>query len=460
MARLARLITSAAMALFGATVSAAAQDADPGTDLRSAARDSYIFTYPLVMMYRTMSLQAIDAASPSYAGGMGEWLHLGVATPADTDIVTPNNDTPYSYAWVDLRAEPWVLTLPAIEADRFYTSQWDDLWGYVLDNAGSVNDGNDGVAVLLAGPTWEGPMPAGVDRVVRGESWFLGTLTRTQLLGEGGMAAVRDIQARYALRPLSAYLGEPAPPPAAPVDWLPWQEGAETRTAYWDYVARLLPLIHPRPEDAAAYARLEILGLARGAPFERAALPPQVQAALADGIADGRALLAAEAAALTDGTKLFGPREAVGRNYLDRALGVYVGIFGNTKDISVYLNRVVDAAGAPLDASAASYEMTFAPGTLPPVDYFWSMTMYRMPERLLVENPIDRYSIGSATPGLTWGEDGSLTLYISADSPGAEREANWLPAPNGPFWMVLRNYGPGESILNRRYEVPPVRVVE
>ena len=104
--------------------------------------------------------------------------------------------------------------------------------------------------------------------------------------------------------------------------------------------------------------------------------------------------------------------------------------------------------------------MTFPPGALPPVDFFWSMTMYRMPERLLVENPIRRYSIGSATPGLTYAEDGSLTLYISADSPGAEREANWLPAPEGPFWMVMRNYGPGDSILDRSYELPPVRVTE
>ena len=456
MARLSATIACAGMTLLGATASAQESDAD----LRSAARDSYIFTYPLVMMYRTMYLQAVDRSSPSFGGGMGEWLHLGVATPADTDIVTPHNDTPYSYAWVDLRAEPWVLTLPRIEADRFYTSQWDDLWGYVLDNAGSVNDGNGGVSVLLAGPTWNGALPEGVDRIIRGESWFLGTLTRTQLVGDGGMDAVQDIQARYVLEPLSAFLDEGASPPAASVDWLPWQEGDETRPVYWDHVARLLPLIEPRPEDAGSYAKLETLGITRGAVVDRAALPPIVQDALAQGIADGRALLAQEATALTDGTKLFGPRETVGQNYLDRALGVFVGIFGNTKDISVYLNRVVDETGAPLDGSETSYEMTFPPGALPPVDFFWSMTMYRMPERLLVENPIRRYSIGSATPGLTYAEDGSLTLYISADSPGAEREANWLPAPEGPFWMVMRNYGPGDSILDRSYELPPVRVTE
>ncbi len=119
---------------------------------KAIAKEAYIFTYPLVMYYRTMHMQAIDTSSSSYSGGFGKWLNLGTATPQDTDIVTPNNDTPYSYAWVDLRAEPWVLTIPKVDKARFYTSQWDDLWGFVLDNVGSVNDGNDGVSVLLASP--------------------------------------------------------------------------------------------------------------------------------------------------------------------------------------------------------------------------------------------------------------------------------------------------------------------
>jgi hypothetical protein len=102
-------------------------------EARAIAKEAYIFNYPLVMMYRTMYLQAIDTASKSYSGGFGSWLHLGTSSPRDTDIVSPNNDSPYSYAWVDLRAEPWVLTLPKIEKNRFYTSQWDDLWGFVLD---------------------------------------------------------------------------------------------------------------------------------------------------------------------------------------------------------------------------------------------------------------------------------------------------------------------------------------
>ena len=146
---------------------------------KAFAKEAYIFTYPLVMNYRTLYAQAIEGDKE-----LGKWVHLGLSSPKDTDIVTPNNDTPYSYAWVDLRAEPWVLTMPAIEKERFYTSQWDDLWGYVLDNPGSVNDGNGEKHILRASPSWKGELPEGIVRVIRGESDLLGTLTRTQVLGE------------------------------------------------------------------------------------------------------------------------------------------------------------------------------------------------------------------------------------------------------------------------------------
>ena len=135
---------------------------------------------------------------------------------------------------------------------------------------------------------------------------------------------------------------------------------------------------------------------------------------------------------------------------------VYVGLFGNVKAQSIYFAVPKDDHGELFDGSAHSYEVVFTADTLPPVKYFWSWTMYRLPQRWLVDNPIDRYSIGSATPGVVKGDDGSITLRFSAASPGEDNESNWLPAPDGPFWLVLRTYGPGESILNRTYELPPI----
>ena len=234
---------------FGQLSQALAAETPTPEEARAIAREAYIFNYPLVMYYRTMYLQAIDPQSKSYSGGFGKWLHLGTSSPKDTDIVSPNNDTPYSYAWVDVRAEPWVLTMPKIEAKRFYTSQWDDLWGFVIGNAGSVDDGNDGVSVLLASPTWKGELPKGVKRVIQGDSEFLGSLTRTQLFEPKDLPDVKKIQKEYKLQPLSAFLGKPAPRAAPAIQWKPWKEGLETTGEFWAYVNFLLPFTTPNPQD-------------------------------------------------------------------------------------------------------------------------------------------------------------------------------------------------------------------
>ena len=175
--------------------------------------------------------------------------------------MSPNNDSPYSYAWIDTRAEPWVLTVPKIEAYRFYTSQWDDLWGFVLDNAGSVDDGNDGVSVLLASPTWKGELPKGVKRVIQGDSDFLGTLTRTQLIEPKDLPNVQKIQKEYKLQPLSTYLGKPAPTPFPAIQWKPWQESGETTDEFWAYVNFLLSYTTPNPQDKPVHDRMTRIGL-------------------------------------------------------------------------------------------------------------------------------------------------------------------------------------------------------
>jgi hypothetical protein len=135
---------------------------------------------------------------------------------------------------------------------------------------------------------------------------------------------------------------------------------------------------------------------------------------------------------------------------------VFVGIFGNVKKVSVYIALPKDSKGALFDGSKASYELKFTKDQLPPAKYFWSMTMYKLPQRWLTENPIKRYSIGSATQGVKYGSDGSLALEIGAKSPGKDKEPNWLPAPNGPFWLVMRTYGPDKALMDKTYQVPPI----
>ena len=442
--------TATLCGLVALAAAAVAQEALTPEQRRALAKEAYIFTYPVVMNYRMMYLQAIKGD-----GAFGTWRHLALASPADTDIVTPNTDTPYSYAWVDLRAEPWVLTMPKIEPERFYTSQWDDLWGYVLDNPGSINDGNDGISVLLASPAWTGDVPKGITRVIRGESDVLGTLTRTQVMGGAqDLPRVKHIQQRYTLAPLSTFVGTTAPTAAPAVQWPVWSEGDEVTEAYWGYVNFLLPRTTPQPEDQAMYDNMASLGLKGGGPWDPGTLEATTREALQQGMDDARAELQQRSAGGIDAAKFFGPRSTVGTDYRNRALGVYMSIFGNIPQQSVYLSMPSDAVGQPLDASTATYTLTFPKGQLHPVQYFWSITMYSLPERMLVANPLNRYSIGSSTPGLKHNPDGSLTISVSTQSPGKDKESNWLPAPDGPFWTVMRHYGPAPALVDGTYKRP------
>jgi hypothetical protein len=429
-------------------------------EARAIAKEAYIFNYPLVMYYRTMYIQAIDTKSESYRGGFGKWLHLGTSSPKDTDIVSPNNDSPYSYSWVDTRAEPWVLTMPKIEADRFYTSQWDDLWGFVIGNAGSVDDGNDGVNVLLASPTWQGDLPKGVTRVIKGDTSFLGTLTRTQLIEPKDLPNVETIQKEYQLQPLSAYLGEAAPAPAPEIDWKPWKDGLETTDEFWAYTNFLLSFTTPNAQDKPVLDTMAKLGLVAGQPWDSEAHGKDVQDAIAAGMQDALAELKKGTTNITDPSLFFRSRKDLDKDYYNRALGVLVGIFGNVKKVSVYFATANDDKGELLDGSKHNYTLTFRADQIPPAKNFWSFTMYKLPQRWLVDNPINRYAIGSATPGLQKAADGSITLYFQAKSPGKDKESNWLPAPEGPFWPILRTYGPGESILNKTWKLPPVTRLE
>jgi hypothetical protein len=216
---------------------------------------------------------------------------------------------------VDLRAEPWVLTIPKIEKERFYTSQWDDLCGYVLDNAGSVLDGNDGGSYLLASPTWKGETPKGIKRVISGESDILGTLTRTQVIGgETDLPRVNEIHQSYVIQPLSKFLGTPAPAAAPAIRWPAWTEGDENGETYWSYVNFLRPFITARSEDGPMYDKLGSIGLKAGAPWQPDKLDPAVRTALQQGLEDARAAMKAYSEGKVDSDKLFGSRAKVGTN--------------------------------------------------------------------------------------------------------------------------------------------------
>ena len=255
---------------------------------------------------------------------------------------------------------------------------------------------------------------------------------------------------------MSAFLGEAAPKAAPAIEWMPWKGGVETTPAFWDYVNFLLPYTTPNPLDKTVQDKMSKIGLGGGAAKPSA----EIQAAMAKGMEDALADLKKASEHITDPSLFFRSRKDLGTDYFNRALGVQVGIFGNVKKVSVYIATAKDDKGELFDGSKHNYEITFAKDEIPPAKNFWSFTMYKLPQRWLVDNPIDRYSIGSPTPGLKTAADGSITLYFQAKSPGKDKESNWLPAPEGPFWPILRTYGPGKTVIDKTYKLPPIRQVK
>ena len=207
------------------------------------------------------------------------------------------------------------------------------------------------------------------------------------------------------------------------------------------------------------YEKMASIGLKRGAAWEPEKLDPAIRQAMKDGLEDARAGFKKLSQGKVEPSKFAGARNTLNPTYLNRALGVYMGIFVNVAEQSVYFSIPIDADGNSFEGGKHGYTLEMSKDQIPPVKYFWSITMYSLPDRFLVENPIKRYSIGSVTPGLKTGDDGSITLYFSAESPGKDKKSNWLPAPNGPWWLVMRTYGPQESIVNGTYKVPPIKLL-
>jgi hypothetical protein len=445
----------------------ASQDSTTPTpeEARAIARDAYLYGVPMVDTYKTVYAFNVDKGNPQYKGPFNSVLNIArVFTPDDTAFVTPNSDTPYSFAMLDLRAEPVVITVPKMEKDRYFVFQLMDLYTFNFDYIGSRATGNDGGSFLIAGPGWKGEAPKGITKVIRSETDLVSVVGRTQLFNPGDLDNVKKIQSGYQVQPLSAFTGGPAPPAAPPVQWIKPTPPAEDRTSL-DFFSQLAFLLQfaqpPHPSEVALRERFAKIGIEAGKPFDPSQLSPELRAALSEGMADGQKQIDAKRASLGGKTDaLFGNRDFLKNDYLARATGTQVGIGANSREEAMYPILDKDAEGQPLDGSKGKYVLRFAKDQLPPVNAFWSATMYELPSQLLVKNPLNRYLINSPMlPGLKKDADGGLTLYVQAESPGKDKEANWLPAPKGPFVMFMRYYWPKPELLEGKWETPTVTKV-
>jgi len=410
----------------------------------------------MLFNYKTLYSQALDPQSKSYTGGFGRFRHFSQpSTPDDKDIVTPNNDTPYSWAWLDLRAEPWVLTLPATPKERYNVFQLVDLYTFNYAYVGVRATGFGPGSYLFAGPHWSGRANSEITQVLRSETDFVAILGRTSESGLEDIAAVQALQAQYHLASLSQFEKTSAPPAAPPVQWPKWDQNKALSPGFIGYLNFILQFTQPaHPSEIALMARFARIGVGAGFPFDYGQLDPAMQQSLVDGVKDGAARLRVAVEHTKSSLGLFGTREALENDYLKRAVAAAVGIYGNSAEEAVYIGTRKDDRGALLDG-AKRYVLKFSEAQLPPAKFFWSTTMYGLPDRGLVANPINRYSIGDRTQGIQYGSDGSLTLYVQRESPGAEKDSNWLPCPaRGPFAMITRIYGPSEAAATGNWLMP------
>jgi hypothetical protein len=435
---------------------------------RAAAKDAYVYGYPLVMMDVTRA-RLTNVPSPAGTNApMGQLANIRAFPDATfTDVVSPNADTLYSQGWVDLKQEPIVLSVPDTHG-RYYLMEMLDGWTDVFGSPGKRTTGTGKGNFAITGPGWSGTLPAGMKEIKSPTAliWIIG---RTQTNGKADYAAVHAIQDGYKVTPLSAWGKSYAPPKDVPVDSkvdmkTPPAElvaGMDAVT-FFNRLAMLMKDNPPAAADGPIVAQMASIGIVPGQPFDVNKNGSDATKAISDGVDDGRKRVVELGAnpgigksengwmLLTSGIGDWGT------NYDARAGVALVGLGGNLVADAFYPWTRVDGDGQPLNG-ANKYTLHFDKGQTPPVNAFWSLTMYNA-KQAFVANPINRYAIGDRDK-LKFNTDGSLDIYVQHDSPGKDKESNWLPADAGSFNVVMRMYWPKETAFNGAWSPSPIKKV-
>ena len=431
------------------------------------ATDAYVYGYPLVTMEMTRRIMTNVAAPAGTRAPMGQFARIReYPNAAFRDVTAPNADTLYTIAWADVGKEPWVLSLPDMKG-RYYLFPLLDGWTTVFQVPGARTTGTGAQTYAITGPGWKGTLPAGVKEYKSPTSlvWMLGRIYCTGTPED--YAAVHALQDQCRLVPLSAW-GKDYTPPAATVDpavdmktAVREQVNALDAVSYFTLLAELMKTNPPVAADAAAVARFARIGLVPGQDFDKTKLNADFAARIPH-IAFDRIMLQLKVGKSVKNVNgwLYDTVTGIyGTDYLNRALVTAIGLGANRPQDAIYPMSLKDASGRDYDG-ANKYVVRFAKGQLPPVKGFWSLTMYDA-DFFFVANPLNRYSI-SARQKLKANADGSTDLYIQNESPGADKESNWLPAPKGKFQLMLRLYWPSEtppSIIDGTWSPPPAKKV-
>jgi hypothetical protein len=433
-------------------------------EARSIATDAYLYFYPFVTMDLTRK-QAIntDPRTGGIGGPPNTFVNLEAYPTAD--VMRPNFDTLYSSGWIDLTREPMVISVPDT-GGRYYLIPMLDMWTDVFASPGWRTTGTKAANFLLTPPGWNGKVPAGFTRInaPTPQVWIIG---RTKTDGPADYAAVHAIQKGFKITPLSGW-GKPPVAVKQNIDpsvdvKTPPKKQVDTMTGdkFFAYAAELLKVNPPHVTDEPIIARLKRIGLEAGKSFDIARVDPSVRKAIDDAPAQAQKLMEWKMptlARVVNGWSMNTDTMGVyGNYYLKRAMVAQAGLGANLPEDAIYPLNLGDENGKPLDG-ANKYVIRFTKEDAPPVEAFWSVTLYD-PEGFQVANPINRFAVSSWMP-FKRDADGSLTLYIQNENPGGDRESNWLPAPKGPFNLTMRLYAPKSEALTGLWNPPPVRMAQ
>jgi hypothetical protein len=458
----------AAVALGTATPAARAQGLTEDEALKIGT-EAYVYGYPLVTMELTRRVMTNAAEPKDSHAPMGQFYKARTYPDAKfRDVTAPNADTLYSTAWLDLTKEPYVLSLPDM-GDRYFLMPMLDGWTNVFQVPGTRTTGNKAQTYAITGPGWKGDLPPGIKELKSPTNmvWILG---RTYCTGTPeDYKACHAVMDKYTLVPLSAF-GKPYTPPAGKVDpaidmKTPVRDQVNKMDAgaYFKLLASLMKANPPATEDAPVVARLSKIGIVPGKDFDIS----KVDAAVARGLAKvPKAGVEAimghfkDAGTLQNGWTFSTKTGLYGTDYLQRAFITAIGLGANRPQDAVYPTSTEDGDSKKY-SGANKYVIHFDKGRTPPANAFWSITMYDA-GYFFVDNPLNKYTV-SPRNALKYNPDGSLDLYVQNESPGKDKEANWLPAPKGEFVLMMRLYWPKEkdpSILDGTWKVPPVKAVK
>jgi hypothetical protein len=433
-------------------------------EAKAIAEEAYIYAFPMLDNYKMLFVQAVWEKSPAYEVPFNQMKNKAILLgPEYTAIVRPNNDTFYSIVWLDLRSEPMVISVPAIEDKRYYSFQLIDLYTHNFDYIGTRKTGFGAGSYVLAGPEWNGEKPKGVDNVIQTECNFAVALGRTQVYSPDDVETAKKVMAGYKAQSLSEFLGKEAPAAAASLDFPVFSPEKVKSVEFITYLNFILGQLKPHPGEAALLKKFSKIGIGPNTPFDAEKLDPKMKEAIEEGIAGALSKIQTKTQNLGKRVNgwmqisgVFGTRGDMQGKYLTRAAAAFFGLWGNTLEEAFYPETSVDENNEALDGSKHNYVLHFNKDEIPPVKAFWSLSMYKLPEQHFIENPINRYVISSATKGLKYNKDGSLDVYIQKDSPGKDKESNWLPAHDGPFSLQARLYWPNPDMLDPLYVMPVV----